>query len=217
MHFLSSFWIRWITRFTVSRILSSLGLLDGVLFLSPNRVLSLEFCWSFFIGYSPVQQSLQEYLGVLVGNHMKPWWRVHSTSSMGLKGVLDWIFNRIIPREIIQKETSREFILGKFYLNLICGGVLKTHLTHHREKHVFRDLRLASLWHFQSEKHFWVWTSLQLSGCWVGNPISHSLTPLGSSKSMWVLPLLKLRSRYETDWMMVISCEGNCDVPSSCW
>ena len=140
---------------------------------------------------------------------MKPWWRVHSTSSMGLKGVLDWIFNRIIPRGIIQKETSREFILGKFYLNLICGGVLKTHLTHHREKHVFRDLRLASLWHFQSEKHFWVWTSLQLSGCWVGNPISHSLTPLGSSKSMWVLPLLKLRSRYETDWMMVISCEGD--------
>ena len=53
-HFLSSFWIWWITRFTVSRILSSLGLLDGVLFLSPNRVLSLGFCWSFFIGFTPV-------------------------------------------------------------------------------------------------------------------------------------------------------------------
>ena len=33
----------------VSRILSSLGLLEGVLFLSPNRVLSLGFCWSLFI------------------------------------------------------------------------------------------------------------------------------------------------------------------------
>ena len=53
-HFLSSFWILVITRFTVSRILSSLGLLDGVLFLSPNKVLSLEFSWSFVIGYSPV-------------------------------------------------------------------------------------------------------------------------------------------------------------------
>ena len=28
------------------------------------------------------------------------------------------------------------------------------------------------------------------------------------SKSKWVLPLLKLRSRYETDCMMIISCEG---------
>ena len=137
MHFLSSFWIRWITRFTVSRILSSFGLLDGIFFFRPHKGLRSGSCWSFFIGYSPVQQSLQEYLGVLVVNHMKPWWRVHSTSSMGLKGVLDWIFNRIIPRGIIQRETSREFILGKFYLNLICGGVLKTHLTHHREKHVF--------------------------------------------------------------------------------
>ena len=30
----------------------------------------------------------------------------------------------------------------------------------------------------QSEKHFWVWISLQHSGCRVGNPISLSLTPL---------------------------------------
>ena len=75
MHFLSSFWIRWIPRFTVSRILSSFGLLDRVLFLSPNKVLSLEFSWSFFIGYSPVSQSLQEYLGVqtnLKCSHLKP-------------------------------------------------------------------------------------------------------------------------------------------------
>ena len=39
------------------------------------------------------------FLGVLVGNHMKQF--------------------RIIPRGIIQKETSREFILVKFYLNLM--------------------------------------------------------------------------------------------------
>jgi len=55
-----------------SRILSLLGLITGVLFLSPNRVLSLGFCWSFFIGFTPVQQSLQEYLGGLVGYLMKP-------------------------------------------------------------------------------------------------------------------------------------------------
>ena len=70
-HFLSSFWIRETSRLTVSSILSFLGLLDGVLFLSPNRVLSLEFCWSFFIGFTPVQQSLQEYLGVLVDDPVR--------------------------------------------------------------------------------------------------------------------------------------------------
>ena len=61
-----------ITLFTVSSIRFSFGLLDGVLFWSPNWVLSLGFCWSFFIGFTPVQQSLQEYLGVLVGYLMKP-------------------------------------------------------------------------------------------------------------------------------------------------
>ena len=75
---------------TVSRILSSLGLLDGVLFLSPNKVLSLGSCWSFFIGFTPVQQSLQEYLGVLVGILMEP--LLDSTMapvSSGLKGIPD--------------------------------------------------------------------------------------------------------------------------------
>ena len=61
-----------ITLFTVSSIRSSFGLLDGVLFWSPNSILSLGFCWSFFIGFTPVQQSLQEYLGGLVGYLMKP-------------------------------------------------------------------------------------------------------------------------------------------------
>ena len=57
-----------ITLFTVSSIRFSFGLLDGVLFWSPNRILSLGFCWSFFIGFTPVQQSLQEYLGLLVND-----------------------------------------------------------------------------------------------------------------------------------------------------
>ena len=69
--FLSSFWILEITRFTVSSIRFSFGLLDGVLFCSPNWILSLGFCWSFFIRFTPVQQSLQEYLGVLVDDSVE--------------------------------------------------------------------------------------------------------------------------------------------------
>ena len=60
-----------ITLFTVSSIRSSFGLLDGVLFWSPNSILSLGFCWSFFIGFTPVQQSLQEYLGLLVDDSVE--------------------------------------------------------------------------------------------------------------------------------------------------
>ena len=77
--------IRVIIRFTVSSIRFSLGLLDGVLFLSPNRVLSLGFCWSFFIGFTPVQQSLQEYLGGLVGYLMKPSREGAGTQEQGSK------------------------------------------------------------------------------------------------------------------------------------
>ena len=65
--FLSSFWILEITRFTVSSILSSLGLLVRGSFFIPHKDLRSGSRWSFFIGSSPVQQSLQEYLGVLVG------------------------------------------------------------------------------------------------------------------------------------------------------
>ena len=64
--FLSSFWILEITRFTISSILSSLGLLVRGLFVRPHKGLVSGFGWLFFIGYPPVQQSLQEYLGVLV-------------------------------------------------------------------------------------------------------------------------------------------------------
>ena len=101
-YFLSSFCIWETSRLTVSIILSSLGLLDGVLFLSPNRVLSFGLCWAFFIGFSPVQQSLQEDLGVLEGISL--WNPCDSTVapvSSGLKGVLDWILDRIILGEII--------------------------------------------------------------------------------------------------------------------
>ena len=64
--FLSSFWILEITRFTVSSILSSLGLLVRGSFFRPHKDLRSGSCWSLFIGSSPVQQSLQEYLGVLM-------------------------------------------------------------------------------------------------------------------------------------------------------
>ena len=71
-HFLSSFWILVIIRLTVSRMRFSFDLLDRGLFVRPHKGLSSDSCWSFFMGYSPVQQSLQEYLGVLVGNPMEP-------------------------------------------------------------------------------------------------------------------------------------------------
>jgi general stress protein CsbA len=64
--FLSSFWILEITRFTVSSIRSSLGLLVRGLDFRPHRGLVSGFDWSFFIGFTPVQQSLQEYLVALV-------------------------------------------------------------------------------------------------------------------------------------------------------
>jgi hypothetical protein len=70
--FLSSFWILEITRFTVSSIRSSLGLWVRDLDFRPHMVLASGSCWSFFIGFTPVQQSSQEYLGVLV--HDPVWW-----------------------------------------------------------------------------------------------------------------------------------------------
>ena len=69
--FLSPFWILVITRFTVSSILSSLGLSVRGSFFRPHKDLRSGSCWSFFIGSSPVQQSLQEYLGVLVDDPVR--------------------------------------------------------------------------------------------------------------------------------------------------
>ena len=69
--FLSSFWILEITRFTVSSIRSSLGLWVRGLDFRPHKVLLSGSCWSFFIGFTPVQQSLQEYLGVLVDDPVR--------------------------------------------------------------------------------------------------------------------------------------------------
>ena len=83
--FLSSFWILVIIRLTVSRILSSLGLSVRVLFVRPHKGLVSGSRWSFFIGYSPVQQSLQEYLGVLVHDPVR--WISENT----LKGSPDGI------------------------------------------------------------------------------------------------------------------------------
>ena len=83
--FLSSFWILEITRFTVSSILSSLGLLVRGSFFIPHKDLRSGFDWSFFIGSSPVQQSLQEYLGVLVDDPVR--W----ISGNILKGIPDGV------------------------------------------------------------------------------------------------------------------------------
>ena len=69
--FLSSFWILAITRFTVSSIRSSLGLLIRGLDFRPHKGLASGFDWSFFIGFAPVQQSSQEYLGVLVDDPVR--------------------------------------------------------------------------------------------------------------------------------------------------
>ena len=57
-------------RVTVSSILSSLGLLVRDLF-RPHMVLVSGSCWSFFIGFTPVQHSSQEYLGGLVDNPVR--------------------------------------------------------------------------------------------------------------------------------------------------
>ena len=77
--FLSSFWIRWIIRFTVSIILSSFGLLVRGFLFKLHKVLVSGSCWSLFIWCTPVHQSLQEYLGVLV------------VFSSVLKGNLSWL------------------------------------------------------------------------------------------------------------------------------
>ena len=52
-----------------------------------------------------------------------------------------------------------------------------------------RHLSPVNSEHMQSEKHFWVWISLQHSGCRVGNPISLStfLVTLGSTQEGFFL------------------------------
>ena len=69
--FLSSFWILVTIRVTVSSILSSLGLWVRGIFFRPHRGLASSFDWLFFIGFTPVQQSLQEYLGVLLNDPVR--------------------------------------------------------------------------------------------------------------------------------------------------
>jgi hypothetical protein len=83
--FLSSFRILETIRLTVSRIRCSFGLLDKDLFLRPHKCLESGSWWSFFMGYPPVQSSLQEYLGVLVHDPVK------CVSSNILKGSHDGV------------------------------------------------------------------------------------------------------------------------------
>ena len=65
------------------------------------------------------------------------------------------------------------------------------------ETYAIRETILTKYYHVYGQRVGWV----------IRYPI-HS-APLGSSKSMRVTSLLKLRSRYETDCIMVISCEGD--------
>ncbi len=85
--FLSSFWILEINRFTVSSIRSSLSLWVRGLDFRPHRSLVSGSDWLFFMRFTPVQQSLQEYLGgsmddpfrwiskniLMVNSRMKSW------------------------------------------------------------------------------------------------------------------------------------------------
>ena len=84
-YFLSSFWILETIRLTVSRMRFFLGLLDRGFFFRPHKGVSSGSCWSFVMGYPPVQQSLQEYLGVLVDDP------VRCVSSNILKGSPDGV------------------------------------------------------------------------------------------------------------------------------
>jgi len=69
--FLSSYRILVTIRLTVSRIRFSFDLLDRGFFVRPHKGLSSGSCCSFFIGYPPVMQSLQEYLGGLVDDAVR--------------------------------------------------------------------------------------------------------------------------------------------------
>ena len=121
--FLSSFWILEITRFTVSSIRSSLGLLVRGLFVRPHRGLVSGSGWSFFIGFTPVQQSLQEYLGVLVDDPVR--W----SSSNILKGSPDGI--------------------GLNWMSW--GSDFWTYWTRHREQHV--HLESSDLWDICNQRN----------------------------------------------------------------
>ena len=71
---------------------------------------------------------------------------------------------------------SKWIILEPLYLEVVISG----HTEPYKGNSMSRHLSPVNSEHMQSEKHFWIWTSLQHSECRVGNPISLSLTSLGS-------------------------------------
>jgi len=147
--FLSSFWILEITRFTVSSIRSSLGLWVRGFFFRPHRVLVSGSCWLFFIGFTPVQQSSQEYLGVLVGDSFR------------------WILENIL------KGNSRVNSWCEYLEVVISGHTEPTQGTAcPLESSDFRDISN------QRNSSDQVLSRLR-SSSGVGNPISPSLTSLG--------------------------------------
>ena len=77
-------------RLTVSRIRFSFDLLDRGFFVRPHKGLSSGSCCSFFIGYPPVMQSLQEYLGGLVDDPVR--WIPRNILKRNLElDVLSWM------------------------------------------------------------------------------------------------------------------------------
>ena len=147
--FLSSFWILVTIRVTVSSIRSSLGLLVRGIFFRPRRGWVSGSCWLFFIGFTPFQQSLQEYLGVLV----------HDPFS--------WI------QENILKRNSRLKSWCECLEVVISGHTEPTQGTAWSlEPSDFRDISNQKNYSDQ------VLSRLR-SSSGVGNPISPSLTSLG--------------------------------------
>ena len=147
--FLSSFWILVTIRVTVSSIRSSLGLLVRGLFVRPHRGLMSGSCWLFFIRFTPVQQSLQEYLGVLVDDPV--WW---------------------VSRNILMVNSRMKPWFECFEV-VISGHTEPTQGTAWPlESSDFRDISN------QRNSSDQVLSRLR-SSSGVGNPISPSLTPLG--------------------------------------
>ena len=97
-------------------------------------------------------------------------------------------------------------------MGLVWFECLEVVISGHTEPYTGNSMSSWVQWllrHIQSEKLTEPIVLPLEFGKWGGQsdiPFTHTTQVL---KSMWVLPLLKLRSRYETDWMMVISCEGD--------
>ena len=146
--FLSSFWILEITRFTVSSIRSSLGLWVRGLDFRPHKDLVSGSCWLFFIGFTPVQQSLQEYLGVLV----------HDPVRCNLENILK-------RNSKVKSWCECLEVVISGHTEPVTGTAWPLESSDFRD--IFNQRNLLN-------QYYHVWNSRS----WVGNPISHLLTRL---------------------------------------